>query len=90
MCPRRDSEDAVIQQVCSGTASFPPTMTPDAVDFIAKCLERDPRRRPTAMQLTAHPMILNNMNPERIRQVAASYALICCARLVPWHPHGRV
>jgi len=84
-----DSEDAVIQQVCSGTASFPPTMTPDAVDFIAKCLERDPRRRPTAMQLTAHPMILNNMNPERIRELDPSLFLpagILSGKLIGMRP----
>ncbi|KAJ9442594.1 Serine/threonine protein kinase KIN1 [Diplonema papillatum] len=35
--------------------SFDPSLTPECVDFISSCLKEDPRRRPTAKQLSKHP-----------------------------------
>jgi len=62
-----ESEDAVVEAVVTGAPiNFPSDMSPDAVDFITRCLERDPRRRPSALMLTKHPMVVNNMSPERV------------------------
>jgi serine/threonine protein kinase len=36
---------------------MPPTLSADGQDFIKKCLERDPKKRPHAITLLKHPFL---------------------------------
>ncbi|CAO2197970.1 unnamed protein product [Urochloa humidicola] len=38
---------------------LPPRLSPEAKDFLRLCLERDPRRRPTAAEVLDHPFIVS-------------------------------
>ncbi|WVR08512.1 hypothetical protein IAU60_005567 [Kwoniella sp. DSM 27419] len=50
---------AQLQAIVNGPApTLPPGYSEDANDFVAKCLEKDPHRRPTYAQLLEHPFLL--------------------------------
>ncbi|WVF68001.1 hypothetical protein IAT40_002763 [Kwoniella sp. CBS 6097] len=50
---------AQLQAIVNGAApTLPKGYSDDANDFVAKCLEKDPNRRPTYAQLLEHPFLL--------------------------------
>ncbi|WVQ85978.1 hypothetical protein IAT38_008146 [Cryptococcus sp. DSM 104549] len=50
---------AQLQAIVNGSApTLPPGYSDDANDFVAKCLEKDPNRRPTYAQLLEHPFLV--------------------------------
>lgn len=52
---------AVLKIACSDkTPQFPAQLSQEGVDFLIKCLERDPKRRWTAENLLNHPFVLRN------------------------------
>ncbi|KAE8541494.1 hypothetical protein D1P53_002856 [Cryptococcus gattii VGV] len=56
---------AQLQAIVHGTPpTLPPGYSDDANDFVAKCLEKDPNRRPTYAQLLEHPFLLADKGAE--------------------------
>uniref|UniRef100_A0A7S1Q3W6 mitogen-activated protein kinase kinase n=1 Tax=Neobodo designis TaxID=312471 RepID=A0A7S1Q3W6_NEODS len=59
--PNSDNQSMLfrmIQRMHSGKVpEFPPSFPPEAHDFAARCLDRDPKKRATAAQLAEHPFI---------------------------------
>ncbi|KAJ4839250.1 hypothetical protein Tsubulata_042390 [Turnera subulata] len=52
---------AVLKIACSNeTPEFPVHFSDDGLDFLANCLERNPRRRWTAEELLEHPFVSGN------------------------------
>ena len=44
--------------------TFPPHLSPDAVNFISSALSKNPISRPTVQQMLAHPWIVQQLQPE--------------------------
>ncbi|WRT70593.1 uncharacterized protein IL334_007591 [Kwoniella shivajii] len=56
---------AQLQAIVNGPAPLlPPGYSEDAIDFVAKCLEKDPNRRPTYAQLLEHPFLVADKEAE--------------------------
>lgn len=56
---------AQLQAIVHGTPpTLPPGYSDDANDFVAKCLEKDPNRRPTYAQLLEHPFLVADKGAE--------------------------
>ncbi|XXG60571.1 hypothetical protein AAC387_Pa04g2440 [Persea americana] len=54
---------AVYKITCSNeTPQFPSEFSKQGMDFLSKCLERDPRKRWTSEELLSHPFISGNLN----------------------------
>ncbi|GMH32366.1 hypothetical protein BSKO_00200 [Bryopsis sp. KO-2023] len=71
---KRDSCTIMFNIVTAGgPPTFPKQISSVARDFLTRCLERNPIRRATAMELLEHPFLVNvkSRSPEIVAQVRA-------------------
>uniref|UniRef100_A0ACD5VQ11 Uncharacterized protein n=1 Tax=Avena sativa TaxID=4498 RepID=A0ACD5VQ11_AVESA len=66
--PWSDMDDvfAAIHRIgyTDAVAELPSCLSPEANDFLGKCLTRNPSHRPTAAQLLEHPFLLSACSPD--------------------------
>jgi p21-activated kinase 1 len=61
----------VIPSKPSPTLSKEQKWSAEITDFVAKSLEKDPEKRPNAMELIMHPFIMKSLKNPKGRQFAA-------------------
>lgn len=59
--------------------AIPEELSDEGKDFVRKCLQREPRNRPTAAELLEHPFVKDAAPPEKPNMFPTSFDLPCAA-----------
>ena len=60
-----DSTEETYRRILAEEPDIPEHVSPEARDFIRRCLEKDPNRRPGALQMLSHPWMVAHVSGGR-------------------------